>query len=127
MLGSPTALADENLEKSLYESVDLYGHGLYVPSGALWGGEDIRKMSDRGTLKGVTVTMKKHPSSFKLNGDIADINAKVTNQMTVLYEGPVRPLCSLAPNNVNTMAAAGIAARTLGLDKVIGKLVSDPK
>ena len=27
------------------------GNGLYVPSGALWGGEDIRKMADRGSLK----------------------------------------------------------------------------
>ena len=126
MLGSPTALADEDLEKLLYDSVKSHGHGLYVPSGALWGGEDIRKMADRGTLKGVTVTMKKHPTSFKLNGNIADINAKVKDQATVLYEGPVRPLCSLAPNNVNTMAAAAIAASNLGLDRVVGKLVSDP-
>ena len=26
-------------------------HGLYVPSGAFWGGEDIRKMADRGSLQ----------------------------------------------------------------------------
>ena len=73
------------------------------------------------------MTMRKHPTSFKLNGEIAEINAKVKNDAVVLYEGPVRPLCSLAPNNVNTMAAAAIAANNLGLDKVIGKLVSDPK
>jgi len=71
--------------------------------------------------------MRKHPTSFKLNGDIAEKNAKVTDTEVVLYEGPVRPLCSLAPNNVNTMAAAAIAANNLGLDKVVGKLVSDPK
>ena len=99
---------------------------MYVPSGALWGGEDIRKMAERGSLTGVTVTMRKHPSSFKLNGNIADLNAQVTDQEVVLYEGPVRPLCSLAPNNVNTMAAAAIAANNLGLDQVIGRLVSDP-
>ena len=66
--------------------------------------------------------MKKHPSSFKLNGNIAEINSKVKDEAVVLYEGPVRPLCSLAPNNVNTMAAAAIAASNLGLDNVIGKL-----
>eukprot|EP00093_Oithona_nana_P002967 02967.XXX_101935_103072_1 [CDS] Oithona nana genome sequencing. len=126
MLGSPTALADEDLEKTLYRAANQYKNGLYVPSGALWGGEDIRKMAERGSLKGVTVTMRKHPSSFKLNGDIAEKNAQVTDQELVLYEGPVRPLCSLAPNNVNTMAAAAIAANNLGLDKVIGRLVSDP-
>ena len=44
-----------------------------------------------------------------------------------LYEGPVRPLCSLAPNNVNTMAAAAMAAHNLGLDRVVGRLVADPE
>ena len=109
MLGSPTALADPEIEDQLFKAAKVH-HGLYVPSGALWGGEDIRKMAERGTLKGVTVTMKKHPSSFKLNGDLAQTNSKVKDQAVVLYEGPVRPLCSVAPNNVNTMAAAAIAA-----------------
>ena len=71
--------------------------------------------------------MKKHPTSFKLSGDIAIKNSKVKEEAVVLYEGPVRPLCSVAPNNVNTMAAAAIAATNLGLDQTIGKLVSDPK
>ena len=26
-------------------------HALYVPVGALWGGHDIQRMADRGTLK----------------------------------------------------------------------------
>jgi predicted dinucleotide-utilizing enzyme len=71
--------------------------------------------------------MTKHTSSFKLNGQLALDNSKVTDRKVVLYEGPVRPLCSLAPNNVNTMAAAALAAHNLGLDQVIGRLVSDPK
>ena len=71
--------------------------------------------------------MTKHTSSFKLNGQLAEDNSKVTDSKVVLYEGPVRPLCSLAPNNVNTMAAAALAAHNLGLDGVIGRLVSDPK
>jgi hypothetical protein len=37
---------------------------------------------------------------------------------TVLFSGSVRELCPLAPNNVNTMAAAAIAGHTLGFDKV---------
>ena len=76
MLGSPTALADPEIEEKLFKAAKVH-HGLYVPSGALWGGEDIRKMAERGTLKGVTVTMKKHPSSFKLNGELAQTNSKV--------------------------------------------------
>ena len=51
MLGSPTALANEKVEVLLNDSARKYNTGLYVPSGALWGGEDIRKMSDLGTLQ----------------------------------------------------------------------------
>ena len=41
--------------------------------------------------------------------------------------GPVRKLCPQAPNNVNTMAAAALAAHNLGFDKVQGSIVADPK
>ena len=40
--------------------------------------------------------------------------------------GGIRALCHMAPNNVNTMAAAAIAAHNLGFDKVQGKLIADP-
>ena len=44
-----------------------------------------------------------------------------------IITGPVRGLCPLAPNNVNTMAAAALAAQNLGFDGVRGCLVSDPR
>ena len=69
--------------------------------------------------------MKKHPDAFKLNGALEEINSYVKDIPVTLYEGPVRDLCPQAPNNVNTMAAAAIAASNLGLDVVVGKLVSD--
>ena len=69
--------------------------------------------------------MKKHPDAFKLNGALAEINCNVKDDPVTLYEGPVRELCPQAPNNVNTMAAAAIAATNLGLDVVVGRLVSD--
>jgi len=125
MIGSPTALADRGIEASLEAAATK--HGLYIPSGALWGGEDIRKMAERGTLTGLTVTMRKHPDSFKLEaGDLRDRNAGVEDTAVELYHGPVRGLCPLAPNNVNTMAAAAVAASNLGFDKTIGRLVADP-
>merc|ERR1711879_347052 len=43
----------------------------------------------------------------------------------VLYEGSVRNLCPLAPNNVNTMAAAALAGFNLGFDGVQAKLICD--
>ena len=45
----------------------------------------------------------------------------------LLLLGPVRDLCPLAPNNVNTMAAAAMAAHNLGFDNVTGCLIADPR
>lgn len=42
-----------------------------------------------------------------------------------MFAGPVRGVCSLAPNNVNTMAAAAMAAKNLGFDTVQARLVAD--
>ena len=38
----------------------------------------------------------------------------------------MKDLCPLAPNNVNTMACAALAAECLGFDRVRGLLISDP-
>ncbi|XP_029441565.1 putative L-aspartate dehydrogenase isoform X2 [Rhinatrema bivittatum] len=126
MVGSPTALADQATEKQLREASRHSGKSLYIPSGALWGGEDIQKMADRGTLKALKVTMTKHPDSFKLEGALVEHKERARSRRLVLYEGPVRALCPLAPNNVNTMAAACMAAHTLGFDGVVGVLIADP-
>ncbi|XP_064392117.1 aspartate dehydrogenase domain-containing protein-like [Halichondria panicea] len=125
MIGSPTALADATVYKSLLGAAQSE-HGLYVPAGAFWGGQDIQKMANQGTLKGLTVTMKKHPSAFKLVGPLEEKLKTVLDKPLTLFKGPVRELCPLAPNNVNTMACAAIAAHNLGFDGVIGCLIADP-
>ena len=68
MIGSPTALADKELEEKLRTKAMSCNHALYVPAGAFWGGEDVAKMADNGSFKALKVTMKKHPASFKLLG-----------------------------------------------------------
>lgn len=92
-------------------------HGLYVPAGAFWGGHDVQKMADRGTLKvrlsttctpygvvqktsfslslspqlqSLKVTMKKHPSAFKLTGYLAKVLTTVEGTSLTLYEGTER-------------------------------------
>lgn len=80
-------------------------------------------MADRGQLAALTVTMKKHPGSLKVLGDLVEPCRRAAEAgkgagEAVLYDGPVRALCSLAPNNVNTMAAAAVAGHTLGMDGV---------
>lgn len=123
MIGSPTALAQSSLEQLM--KLSAKSHGLYVPSGAFWGSEDIRKMADRGNLQSLHVTMTFHPESLKITGYLKAKNDAITER-TVLYQGAVRELCHLAPNNVNTMAAAALAAHNLGFDNVSGCLISDP-
>ncbi|XP_068779531.1 uncharacterized protein [Struthio camelus] len=128
MLGSPTALADPDTERRLRAAAERGGHTLYVPRGALWGCEDIQRMDATGTLAALQVTMTKAPQSFRLEGELRERLAAVmaAGGPGVLYEGPVRPLCALAPNNVNTMAAACVAAPRLGFDGVRARLVADP-
>ncbi|NXA44120.1 ASPD dehydrogenase, partial [Eudromia elegans] len=128
MLGSPTALAHEDTERRLRAAAARGGHTLYVPRGALWGCEDIERMDRGGTLTALTVTMTKAPQSFRLQGTLRARLAELVaaGGRGVLYEGPVRPLCALAPNNVNSMAAACVAAPRLGFDGVRARLVADP-
>ncbi|ELU04098.1 hypothetical protein CAPTEDRAFT_1663 [Capitella teleta] len=125
LIGSPTAVADREIESQLRNAAK--NHGFYIPTGAFWGGEDIKRMADRGALQALKITMTKHPRSFKVVGDLVEKRdrAIATGQRTVLYDGAVRPLCPLAPNNVNTMAAAALAAHTLGFDHVQGSIIAD--
>jgi len=135
--GSPTALADDAIFSKLIECVtdpkiNINNKGLYIPSGALWGAIDLRKLSQRKSLAFLEITMKKHPLSLKLEGELGSKLATFIASGSkpgiecILYEGPVRQLCPLAPNNVNTMAAAAIAAYdTLGFDGVQCRLIAD--
>lgn len=127
-VGSPTAFADPETDRALRSAAQTGPHALYVPAGALWGAQDLARMAARGALSALRVTMKKHPASLKLGGALGEVVARLLAAgappgETVLYEGPVRGLAPLAPNNVNTMAAAAIAAPILGFDGVVARLV----
>lgn len=50
-VGSPSALSDSQLNEELRLTAKQHGHTLYVPSGALWGGQDIQRLNDSGLLK----------------------------------------------------------------------------
>lgn len=50
-VGSPSALSDSQLDQELRLSAKQHGNTLYVPSGALWGGQDIQRLNDTGSLK----------------------------------------------------------------------------
>ncbi|KAG9342850.1 hypothetical protein JZ751_015057 [Albula glossodonta] len=124
MVGSPSALADPHLNQQLHQAAACHGRTLYVPSGALWGGQDIQRLNNNGTLSALFIRMSKHPSCFRLTGDLLS-DWEEGEGRRVLFKGSVSDLCTLAPNNVNTMAAAAIAAGRLGFGGVTGEIVSD--
>ena len=76
--------------------------------------------------------MKKHPDSlypiegtesYKLNQ-----KSKQVSEEVVLWNGPVRDLCSIFPRNVNTIATAAICARnSLGMSKTQAILIADSR
>ena len=123
-VGSPAAFADSGVD----ELARSPAHTLFVPAGALWGALDIQKMADRGTLAGLEITMKKHPSSLKVQGHLVDkLGRCPPGEECVVFEGSVRDMCPLAPNNVNTMACAALAAHNLGFDGTKARLVADDR
>ncbi|XP_056608074.1 aspartate dehydrogenase domain-containing protein [Triplophysa dalaica] len=124
LVGSPSALSEPQLEQELCTAAKHHGRTLYIPSGALWGGQDIQRMNANGTLKALSIRMSKHPSCFRLTGGpLTDWTEGEGRR--VLFHGSVAELCPIAPNNVNTMAAAAIAASKLGFRGVTGEIVSD--
>jgi predicted dinucleotide-utilizing enzyme len=95
---------------------------IYIPA------RDIQTMADRGTLKGLEVTMKQHPTSLKVQGSLVDaLKQCPSGEEFVVFQGSVRDMCPLAPNYVNTMACAALAAHNLGLDGTRAKLVADDR
>ncbi|KAJ7989790.1 hypothetical protein DPEC_G00308160 [Dallia pectoralis] len=124
LVGSPSALSDPHLNQQLRQTAENHGKTLYVPSGALWGGQDIQRLNDSGALKTLFIRMSKHPSCFRLTGDEPSDWTEAKGRR-VLFNGSVAELCPIAPNNVNTMAAAAIAAGSLGFAGVQGEIVSD--
>ncbi|KAL0993508.1 hypothetical protein UPYG_G00108930 [Umbra pygmaea] len=124
LVGSPSALSDPHLNQQLRQAAEHHGKTLYVPSGALWGGQDIQRLNDSGALKALFIRMSKHPSCFRLTGDVLS-DWSENEGRRVLFSGSVAELCPVAPNNVNTMAAAAIAAVSLGFAGVQGEIVSD--
>ncbi len=89
MIGSPTALANQDLLDRLVEASAKNSHKILVPCGAFWGAADIKKMSDKNSLKGLKITMKKHPSSLKLEGSLKEMleNSHPLQESLVLYDG----------------------------------------
>ncbi|XP_046917828.2 aspartate dehydrogenase domain-containing protein [Dermatophagoides farinae] len=143
LIGSPSALADQEFSQKLTTKLATCHHRMFVARGALWGANDIQMMARRNRLQTVEIRMGFHPRSLRLqDAKLRELNDELIKQDSlnnnnndnnnaspppprsiVLYEGPARELCHIAPNNSNTVATAALLG--VGFDHTIGKLISD--
>ena len=143
-------MANQDIFDKLYDASIKYKHKVFVPCGAFWASTDVKKMANLKILNGLSIAMKKHPDSLKLEAplkeklesyskDEANLNPCILYEgiklsqifyiqlKVLIFLGPVRGICDLAPNNVNTMAIGALSAHNLGFDNVIACLVADKK
>jgi len=125
MAASATAYAHGDTETRMRAAANKpNGRGLYVPRGALPGLEEVLRMAAGNKLGGARIAMTKHPASLNYLGELEPPLAE-TGGLREIYKGPLRELCALAPNNVNTMAVLAMASE-LGFDAIEARLVADP-
>ena len=117
---SVTALANDALRDALEASAKENGTSLYVPAGALLGGDEI--LMRKGNWNRVRITFRKHPDNIDFSDSGLDPHG--INRETVIYEGPVRGIARLYPRNVNTMVTCALVST--GLDECEARLVCDP-
>ncbi len=117
---SVTALADDGLRAALEASAKENETGLFVPAGALLGGDEL--LMRQGNWSRVRITFRKHPDNIDFSDSGLDPGR--IDRETVIYEGPVRGIARLYPRNVNTMVTCALVST--GLDACEARLVCDP-
>jgi aspartate dehydrogenase len=128
LIGTPTALVDDGLRDRMFTQAEEGEHALIIPYGALLGVQVIESIVGPfgcGINNG-SITMRKDYSSIRIGDYAASIGFELPpkpdeGEDVVIYEGPLRKLAQLFPNNVNTMVTFSLVSK-LGLDMIV-KLV----
>lgn len=118
---SGSAFADDAVQSELTAVAAEHGTDVHLPHAALLG---IDGLVDAGeTLESVAIEATKAPSHLDF-GYTDEYGPDDVDGRTVLYDGPVRGLCTHFPRNFNSHAAVALAS--LGLDDTRSTLVVDP-
>ena len=117
---SVTALADDGLRTRLEAAARESGTSLFLPAGALLGGDELAMRA--GQWERVRITFRKHPDNIDFSD--SGIDPGEIDKETVIYKGPVRGIARLYPRNVNTMVTCALVST--GLDACEARLVCDP-
>ena len=127
-ISSPTAFSTPGFHATIVEALSRDGHYCYLPLGASIGVWDVIRLDQNGQLKSLTVTMKKHPDSFRISAPevVARLEkARQTMGEVEAFSGTVGELNPIAPQNTNTMSIYALAAQSLGFDGCKGRIVAD--
>ena len=117
---SVTALADDALRARLLEVAARSGHQLFLPVGALVGGDSL--YVNRKMWRDVTITFRKN--SVSIDASESGISTQAATLPSVLFEGSAREIAAKYPRNVNTMVTCALLS--VGLDRCRARLISDP-
>ena len=113
-------LAQQHIFADLASKAKEMGCNIYIPSGAV-GAIDALKAAKLQGLEEVTLTTRKHPSSF---GKIEGIDLEHLREPQVIYEGRATEAVVKFPQNVNVAATISLAG--LGPEKTQVRVVADP-
>ena len=117
---SVTALADDGVREMLLAVAARSGHQLFLPVGALVGGDSL--YVNRDMWREVSITFRKNPNSID---SAADAGAHAVSEgPAILFEGSARDVAAKYPRNVNTMVTCALLS--VGLDRCRARLISDP-
>lgn len=128
LVSSITALANKTTLEKLRCAAGENSRAIYLPAGAAWGVNDIAKMGRAKSCTALSVTMTFNADALKLQDPLKSklktYQESELNDPYLLFEGNVRELAQLAPNNVNTMVCLALAYGETGLDEVKGALIA---
>ena len=128
-MSSPSILGFDDFKLVFEKALSDSSNNCYLPIGASIGIWDIIKLDQQNRLQELSVTMTKHPDSFKI--DHPEIRyrldlARTSGKAVRLIEDSIDIINRLAPQNTNTMSIFNLGASHLSKKEKKGILVADP-
>lgn len=123
LVTSVGALTDDALHDELAGLAAESGGKLMIAAGAM-PGMDWMSSASLEEVEEVSIEQRKRPEGWKGTPAEEVVDLDTLSEPSVIFEGPARSAASLYPKNANISAALALA--TLGLDRVVVRLVADP-
>lgn len=127
-ISSPTALADQDFREKIIAAMKMGQGQCYLPLGASVGVWDVIRLDQNQQIKSLSVSMAKHPDSFKIKEAPLVEKLEHARQHSGSFDIMVDEIAAInriAPQNTNTMAIYALAAAELGFSACKGRIIAD--